>query len=586
VLIFHSSEIAEGNRWQKVIGKLAVQKLSVVDMIGVLSWNFGTSWDVPFQIVGGNKSSILGKIDRMTPNDMPDCNPSLQKAYDELTKPAYGLAVKHIIFISDGDHWTADASLLAKLKAAGVTCTTVCITSHGALEEQKMKDIAVKTGGRYYAPKDPNKLPAIYTQETRIVSQSFLYQKQFLPRLHQTGGPAATLPADLPPLYGFVRTSKKPSALVSMPIEGPPTGDQEYPVLAYWFYGLGKAVAFTSDARTQTAGMQGWDRDWAKSDLYVKFWEQVVGWALRSVETGKLAMVTEYRDGKIKVTVDARDENKKPITNLKLEGAVTAPTPQANGGKPIVLDFKQKNAGQYEAEFKAEEAGSYFLNANAKTTSVEKQNGKDVVVERTVDGVRSGVTIPYSPEFADLESNTALLRKVAEMTGGNVYNEDDPELKKIEESGTVYRPAPANARSLQPVWFWLVLLAGLFLLADVAVRRIAIEPAELGGYLSRQWDKVRGRREAASATPAFLERLKSRKAVVSEEIIGERARRRFEGEAPAGAMPLGADATAAPPPRPTTPQPRVQPEAAGDDYAARLLRAKRKAMEEKDKPKE
>src|SRR5262245_26967492 len=172
------------------------------------------------------------------------------------------------------------------------------------------------------------------------------------------------------------------------------------------------------------------------------------------------------------------------------------------------------------------------------------------------------------------------------MTGGNYYTEEPAELKQVAEKATVYRPAPANARTLQPVWFWLVLLAGVLLLADVAVRRIAIEPAEVGGFLHRHWEAVRGRREAVSATPAFLERLKSRKAEVSEELGGDRAKRRFEGEgAPAGPMPLGADATAAPPPRPTGPTPRVEPEPTGDDFYARMQRAKRKAMEDKDKDK-
>ncbi|MBL8218975.1 MAG: preprotein translocase subunit YajC, partial [Bryobacterales bacterium] len=45
------------------------------------------------------------------------------------------------------------------------------------------------------------------------------------------------------------------------------------------------------------------------------------------------------------------------------------------------------------------------------------QNGQ------VVDGARSGVTVPYSPEFADLETNAALLRRVAETTGGQVYDE-------------------------------------------------------------------------------------------------------------------------------------------------------------------
>src|SRR5205085_8035295 len=169
------------------------------------------------------------------------------------------------------------------------------------------------------------------------------------------------------PLFGFVRTSLKQSPLVEMGIEGPPTLDQRFPILASWQYGLGKAVAFTSDART-SGGRLGWDREWAGSDLYLKFWEQVIGWALRGVETGKLGIASEYRDGKVRVTVSGRDDKNRPLTDLRLQGLVTAPNQQI-AGKPIDLKFEQKSSGEYEAEFKAEEEGTYFINALARRTT-------------------------------------------------------------------------------------------------------------------------------------------------------------------------------------------------------------------------
>src|SRR5439155_3105687 len=138
-------------------------------------------------------------------------------------------------------------------------------------------------------------------------------------------------------------------------------------------------------------------------------------WSLRGVETGKLSISSEYKDGKVRVTVDARDDKNRPMTDFRMAGLVTAPN-QAADGKPIELKFEQKNSGQYEAEFKAEEAGSYFINALAKRGVTTMKDGKEVVTEES-DSVRSGVTLPYSPEFADLESNTALLRRLSEVTG-------------------------------------------------------------------------------------------------------------------------------------------------------------------------
>src|SRR5262249_1387303 len=61
VLIMHASEIAEGNMWQKKIAQLAIEKLSPVDMVGVLHFDWGGggpggkdghTWHIPFQQVG------------------------------------------------------------------------------------------------------------------------------------------------------------------------------------------------------------------------------------------------------------------------------------------------------------------------------------------------------------------------------------------------------------------------------------------------------------------------------------------------------------------------------------------------------
>jgi uncharacterized membrane protein len=590
VLIMHASEMDTGNAMQKQVAKLAIQKLAPADMVGMIYYDFNHKWHIPFQTVGTNRGALMRQVDRMQPGDMPDFDNGLQMATKALTNPNYNLATKHVIVISDGDPQLNNPGFLAQMKAAGVTCSTVGVATHGAPEDQKMRTIANGTGGKAHFPKSPRAIPSIYVREVRLVSQSFLYEQRFTPRLQSATGPADKLSGNLPPLYGFVRTSLKQSPLVEMGIEGPPTLDQRFPILASWQYGLGKAVAFTSDAKS--AGERvGWDRDWAGSEMYLKFWEQVIGWALRGVETGKLSVSTEYRDGKVRVTVDARDDKNRPMTDLRLHGLVTAPNQQPGEAKPIELKFEQKNSGQYEAEFKAEEAGSYFINAQARRTSTQVRNGREVEVEET-DSIRSGVTLPYSPEFADLESNTALLRRLSEITGGNVYAEDEATLSDVVRKGEVFRKTAAVAQSPQPIWYWLVLLAGLGLFFDVAVRRIAVEPAEVSSAAAKLWTKLRGGAETEAATPVFIERLKSRKAEIGESLERARAARRFDSgaePAPASRVATADTAAAARPAPPPRPQPSPQAPAAGaetDETFSRLMKAKRKALEDRDTNKE
>lgn len=617
VLIMHGCELADGNRWEREIAKLAIRKLSPMDMIGVIHWgDFSTAkWHIPFQEIGTKRDALISIVDKMNTGDMSDVNPALQKSYDVLTDPKNELATRHIIFISDGDHWEASQPLLAKIRASKTTCTTVCITTHGPGEVQKMSKMAAVTGGRSYNVKNAKALPSIYIKETRLVSQSFIYENKrgFRPTLHYKSGPTDKLPDQLEPLFGFVRTTLKQSPLVEMPIEGPPAGDQHFPLLAYWHYGLGKAVAFTSDARSLPAKERlGWDRRWAESDMYLKFWEQVVDWSLRAVETGKLTMTTEYRDGKVKIIVDARDEKNRPMTDLKMRGAVTSTAAKVEDPRKLQLKFEQKNSGLYEAEFKAEEAGSFFVTAQPTRKVVKKnKDGKEIEVEEGIDSVRAGVTIPYSPEFADLESNTPLLKKICEMTGGKMFlekprdvvdgklipdydavPEDAKVLPDAVRSNEAFRPGLPRFRSLQPIWFWLALVTAILLFLDVAVRRIAIEPMEVAGAAQRVWGRLRRRAAVADTTPQFLDRLKSRKAQISEALDKSRAAQRFDaGDAPIASAPAGADApTEAPKPltRKPTAQPQISPDKEQEavDYASRLLKAKKRVWEERDKEKD
>jgi uncharacterized membrane protein len=593
VLVMHASELADGNRWQKEIAKLAIKKLAPSDEVGVLFFDWGAmKWHIPLQEIGSKRDLLLKRVDSLAPGDMPDFDPGLEMALSALTDTNRELTTKHVIVISDGDPVQNRTDLLSKMRASKITVSTVGVATHGPAQDQALGTIAKMTGGRFYNVKSPKALPAIYIKETRLVSQAFVYEKRFQPRLIFKSGPTEKLPDQLSPLYGFVRTTPKASAFVQMPILGPASGEQDFPVLAYWNYGLGKSAAFTSDARS-IPGRPGWDRDWASSEMYLKFWEQIVDWALRSVETGRLMMTTEYRDGKVRVIVDARDSQDRPMTDLEIRGGVTPPSTELlDGGKAAkatTLQFEQRNSGVYETEFKAEEAGSYFINAQAHRMVRTVQNGKEVVSDES-DSVRSGITIPYSPEFADMESNAPLLEKVRAITGGNTIADDPTALAEASSAGEVFRRTGLPpSRNLQPVWQWLLLLTATLLFFDVAVRRIAIDASEVMTSSQRVWQRLRRQATLVPAAQQFLERLQSRKAQIDKSIDHERAGRRFEPGAEPAELPPGAaaDASSSAPraaPAPTKPQLAPEPKKEEPaDFASRLMQAKKRVWEEREK---
>ncbi len=592
VLIMHASEIPQGNTWQKRVAKLAVEKLSPSDMVGLLYWDGRRGqnvWHVLFQQIRGNKNAILRKLDSMFPGDMMDASRPMTMAYNELTNPKHRLGNKHIIFISDGDHWRPPLAILNKIKAARITCTTVCITSHGQAQYAQMERVAQLTGGRNYPkrqpngqfkPLDPEQLPAIYTKETRLISKSFLYEKKFSPELRVIGGPTAGL-KKLPELYGFVRTTKRNSPLVEVPILSPKIGEARFPILAHWQYGLGRSVAFTSDAKTQPGGPKYWDHDWAKSNMHGQFWEQVVEWALRAVEKGtNLTLRTLQQDGKVRLIVTAEDENKQPLTNVKFEAGVTVP--DRMDIKPRKIKFEQRRPGVYEAIVEAEEKGAYFFRIRGKWKG---KDAKGNVVNKS-DSVRAGVTVPYSPEFAEMASNSALLKQLAAKTGGKVY-ENEYQLLEVANEGTVFRKTSLLSLSIQPLWQLLVFLAAIFFVLDVGVRRISLDVRRATLFVRNTWLRVRRQPDLVITPQEQMTRMRSRKAEVPET-----ERKSFVADdvlAPAPSA-MDDDRPAAPDDRDERrPQekPKAKPKAkeaddGGDDYMSRLRRARRKALEDRD----
>ena len=624
VLIMHASEMADGNQWQKDIAKLAVQRLGPADMVGVMQFggvwggvnaNAGVVWHIPFQTVGETDSTtrnrLLAKIDSLVPGDMPDFDPFLVEAYNTLSDPKHALTVKHAILISDGDpgYSGPGQAAVANMAKGGITCTTVGVATHGGAEKSKMKLIAEGTRdgdgkkGNFYDVTNPNQLPAIYIKESRRVSQSFISKVPFVPKFTGAAGSSEVLPPGLPnplpQLHGFVRTTMKPNILAGMSLEGPsPYPDQQFPLLASWRYGLGKAVAFTSDARTQPdAETQYWDKEWVGSEMYRKFWEQLINWVMREPERGKLTMTTEYRDGRVRVVADVRDDKDRPVAGVTLRGAVTTPKQLGPGEKPPAVEFKPKGGGLYEAEFPADEAGSYFLNVQALEPEKDAKGAQLLNPDgsaklKTVDAGRAGVTVPYSPEFADLESNTPLLKRLSEITGGTFHTEAAEDLAKMLATGDLFRDTPTSTRAILPFWFWLVFAAAVALLLDVALRRIAVETSEVRVLSRRVWSAVRHTSQAGDAGET-LDRLARRKQAVGATLAQTRAGKRFDAAGATGdPAPAGADDYLGAAPASSGPTPAAKPsdrestKPAEDetDTLAKLRQARDRSRHRQDRP--
>ncbi len=449
VLIMHSCEIPRGNYWGKAMAKKSIDTISSRDYIGILAYSFspgGNSWEVPLG-VASNKSAIKAKIDRMRIGDMPDFGSTMQMAFKELTKGrGRDAAQKHVIILSDGDASPPSSRLLKDYADAKITVSTIGIGWGGHVFDRHMREIAKKTKGTYYAAKNPRQLPQIFVKESKVVRRPLVVDEPFPPHISQAYSELlddGVIREGLPRLGGLVLTSPKPSPNVQVPIVRV-TKDGNDPVLAHWQCELGKTVAFTSGYWPQ------WGEAWTEWAKFAKFWAQVVRWTMRQEAPANFDTFTRIEGNRGRIVIDALDKDAGYLNFLQLRSKVVGPDNRA-----IDLRFIQTGPGHYEAQFDAELAGQYL--GSVQVHEQGKYRGT----------IRTGLSVPFSPEYRDLIPNEALLRRLVDITGGR-WIEAEPALADIFSHDL----PPTTAK--RPAWEWMLawLVLPAFLL-DVAVRRLA-----------------------------------------------------------------------------------------------------------------
>lgn len=449
VLIMHSCEIPRGNYWAKEMAKKSADTISSQDYFGVLAYSYspsGDNWEVPLDL-NTNRAAVKARIDRMQVGDMPDFGSTMQMAYRELVAGrGRDAAQKHVIILSDGDASPPTPKLLSDYAAAKITVSTIGIGWGAHVMEGTMRLIAERTGGKYYAARNPRQLPQIFTKESKVVRRPLIIEEPFVPRVglaHSTLLAGIDVDETLPPLGGMVLTSPKQSPNVLMPLVRP-TDDGADPVLAHWQYELGKTVAFAGGYWPR------WGEEWTRWPKFAKFWAQVVRWTMRQESPANFDTYTKVEGQRGRIVIDALDKDAGYLNNLVQRARVVGPD-----NEEIPLQFSQTGPGKYEATFDAEKAGQYLA-------TVQIFDGG-----RNLGTLRTGLAVPFSPEYRDLRPNEGMLRQIAEVSGGRW-------LDVAPQQANVFRHDLPATESRRPAWDWVLawLVLPMFLL-DVAVRRLA-----------------------------------------------------------------------------------------------------------------
>jgi uncharacterized membrane protein len=421
------------------------------DRVGVFSFDVVSSPTIDIQALGdeANRNRLRDMVGTLRPGGGTNIRGAVALAEQRMRSDPSPL--KHIVLLTDGisDPTGIMSSVERMYAEEGVTLSVVAI---GQDYEPWLRDLAVAGHGQFHLAYDVSTIPAIFTSETVLATRSYIFEQDFYPTV--TARHPIMIGLDsIPALKGYIATTEKPTATVIL------RGPEDDPILATWQYGLGRAVAFTSDASSR------WAANWIGWPGYADFWNQAVRWSIGEHSTNNIELSVTERGEQAVITADVRDNRGDYLNGLNLEAAVI----DANLNTTH-LALQQTAPGRYETTFTPEKEGAYFITVAGTTP-----DGTGVQAQQTVSQ-NTGWVLSYSAEYRVNPFETGqddpanLLKRIALITGGTSLD-NTPQ--------NVFTHNLDQEQAAQPIWSYFI-LAGLLLLPfEVASRRLVITHTDL-----------------------------------------------------------------------------------------------------------
>lgn len=335
LLVIDKSGSMEGVKIQ-LAKRAAVATAEVIhprDLIGVIG--FDAASRVLLELTpAADRATVTSRIAGLEAGGGTFLYPALEDAHDRLLSS--NARRKHVIVLSDGQtQGQGYEEKVQSMASDGITLSAVGIGEDADM--QLLEAIARAGNGRAYFTNDFNNIPQIFTREALRASNSMLVEGLTRPVALREDPALKGIDRDeLPLLSGYVATTPKPAGQLVLVSEA---GD---PIFARWRFGLGWAVAFTSETKPR------WAEDWLEWGDFAKFWGQLV----RSV-TGEdlakdvaIACGHEASETGVTLTADVRDASDNFLSGVEMEAAVVE-----REGKPRPLAVRQRGPGLYEARW-------------------------------------------------------------------------------------------------------------------------------------------------------------------------------------------------------------------------------------------
>ncbi|MDP9468527.1 MAG: VWA domain-containing protein, partial [Chloroflexota bacterium] len=519
----------------------AADALSPTDQLGVVAFDESAHWAVqtgPIDLIG-LQNSLGFRADGQT-----NIYAGLKAAYDDLVRnPA---KLRHIILITDG--WSQSGAydaLLADMRAAGITLSTI---GTGGGSADILRRLAEQSGGRYYEANDATRIPDIFLKETIRTAGENIVEETFQPVPSSASEILRGLDAGrLPNLLGYNATTAKGTATVAL------LTARDDPLLAQWQYGLGRAVAWTSDTRQQ------WASQWIGTTEFGTLTAQLVAWTLPPQdEQGIDVRFSPGRDGELNVEVTSLTDDGAPRNFYRTVLRLVAPDLE-----PLQTVLTQVGPGRYAGSIRADDPGAYLVRV------AQTREGADAA-NRTL-----GLVSPAAEEFRRLGVDADALSRFATNGQGREIQLDPTDTELVKQ---VWSHDIRAAAFPTPIWPWLLLLAMILVPIDVGVRRVALTRGDFvraRGWIARRVGLARPMPEVVPGL-AELRAAKGR----SERRADRAARPKAEATPPDATKAAAKPSTVAqaPPSEAAAPAPATDAASGAtepDSLATRLARQRR-----------
>jgi len=419
---------------------LSAQQLAPRDQVGILTFDSFRHWVLPLTgVLGLGPTAIEDRLAPLQADGGTDIFPALSMAFDAVRQA--DARYKHVILMTDGMSCCGGdyAGILDRMRAANVTLSTIAVG--GDADQQLLTQLAKQGDGRYYFAEHARDIPRLMTRETDLATRGPVVEGAVTPRQVGADAVLSTLAAGgLPQLGGYLVTTPKDLADVLL------VSDAADPLLARWQYGLGRAVAWTSDLRGR------WSDAWIQWPGTAQLFSELVGWTIAPAQGPvRLSVRADAEAGHI--TVDE-------TTPGRTSGQVHAHVAQA-GGQPLELDLSPTGPGRYSGTFPLNGPGTYIVRVDEQRDGV------------AVGTAEAGLPVSYAAEFRQVTADTRRMEQIARAGGGHVLPE--PASAFADDLAPISVPLP-----LQPI---LLAIAAILLPLEIAIRRLRVSPTDLLEWL-------------------------------------------------------------------------------------------------------